>query len=78
MWDATAKSTTGSLDGNMYHLGNWHECQQTRAPFQTQYCLAQVKTNIEWLKPSEDPYTLERDPLGTVLRRILVRYNFYS
>lgn len=72
MWDATAKSTTGSLQGNQYQLGDFDECRKAKAPFRTQFCLAEVKVNVSWLEPHKDPYALEMDPLGSVLRRLLV------
>lgn len=76
MWDATAKLSTGSLNGNIYQFGNWHECRKTNAPFNTQYCLAEVTADVSWLEPNKDPYSLERNPFGSVLKRILVRNCF--
>ncbi|KAK9736786.1 Nose resistant-to-fluoxetine protein, N-terminal domain [Popillia japonica] len=75
MWDATAKLSTGSLNGNIYQFGNWHECRKTNAPFNTQYCLAEVTADVSWLEPNKDPYSLERNPFGSVLKRILNSYD---
>lgn len=78
MWDATAKSTSGSLQGNRYHMGDWDECMKVNGPFTTQYCLVHIETNITFLEPPEDPFSLERDPLGSVLKRIFVSYIVFN
>lgn len=46
VWDATAKSTEGILTGNIYQMGDFHECIETQAPFKTQYCLVTITAHF--------------------------------
>lgn len=64
MWDATAKSIDGVLVGNLHHLGDFHECIETKAPFTTQYCLVTIVLHVR------DNYS------DKILERFIVRQFF--
>ncbi|XP_050305781.1 nose resistant to fluoxetine protein 6-like [Anthonomus grandis grandis] len=75
MWDATAKASTGVLRGNIFQMGHFEQCLTSKAPFETQYCLATVRIHVPALdKPDRDSLALEIDPGDSVLDR-LYRYS---
>lgn len=74
--DATTKSAEGTLAGNIYQLGDFAECIETRAPFTTQYCLATVKAHPIAFQthPSSRHYRYPAtNNYSTVLERFTVR-----
>lgn len=72
VWDSTAKSAHGLLNGNVYQLGDYNECIEARAPFATQYCLATLFAHKPIDQPTKDPLSLHTNPYETVLQRFYV------
>ncbi|XP_022913044.1 nose resistant to fluoxetine protein 6-like [Onthophagus taurus] len=70
MWDATAKSTTGILQGNNFEMGDFDECMIAQAPFKTQFCFAVVTANISNVEPPDDQFSLYYDPMDIIFKRL--------
>lgn len=72
MWDATAKSSFGVLQGNMFQMGAFDECMKVDGPFRTQFCLATISAKVPAPSPPRDPYSIKYHPMENVMRRIYV------
>lgn len=78
VWDATAKSTEGILTGNIYQMGDFHECVETEAPFVTQYCLVTIMAHFKNGSYKQNHFYSNNNNFSTMLERMTVNYlNIY-
>ncbi|RZC31833.1 hypothetical protein BDFB_012065, partial [Asbolus verrucosus] len=75
VWDATAKSSTGILRGNVFQMGHFEQCLTAEAPFLTQYCLTRFKANVPKPKQPRDPISLYHHPNEHLLERLYMFLN---
>lgn len=73
VWDATAKSPTGVLRGNVFQMGHFEQCITSRAPFPTQYCLVTLTADIPRPNTTRDELSLFYHPQSSVLERLYVK-----
>ncbi|CAH1112394.1 unnamed protein product [Psylliodes chrysocephalus] len=72
MSDATSKSVTGILRGNIAQFGQFEECLTLESPFPTQYCITTIIADIPAPNPPRNPKSLIYLPNESVLRKIYV------